>query len=138
MRVILDTNVVVSALIQRGAPYQIVDRLLADGRMELCLSPALVEEYSAVLNRKKFSVYKDFHARALMLLADLVQRASMFTPTIRLELVKDPADNRLLELAQTCGADYLVTGNTNDFKISRHGATRIISPRDFLDILEEA
>lgn len=137
MRVILDTNVVVAALIQRGAPYQIIDHLLADSRMELCLSPALVEEYTMVLGRRKFSMYKDFHARALMLLADLVRHASIFSPSIKLDVVKDRADNRFLELAQTCGADYFITGNSRDFNMTRHGVTRILAPKEFLDVLEQ-
>ena len=132
---ILDTNVVVSALIQRGAPYQVVDTVLADSRLDLCLSPALVEEYTLVLGRRKFSVYKDFHTRALTLVADLLRRASIYSPTIRLDLVNDPADNRLLGLAQTCAADYLITGNIRDFRISSHGVTRIVTPRDFLEVL---
>ena len=70
MRLILDTNVLVSALIQRNYPFFIVDRVLADDKLQLCLSEPLVTEYAEVLNREKFSKFPDFHFRAQALLAD--------------------------------------------------------------------
>jgi hypothetical protein len=135
MRLILDTNVLVSALIQRNYPYFIVDRVLADDTLQLCLSEQLLAEYVEVLNREKFSRFPDFHFRAQTLLADLETRALKFSPTIRLNIISDPADNRLLELAETCQADYLVTGNTNDFTIAEHKETRIVSPKEFFELL---
>ncbi len=96
MRLILDTNVLVSALIQRNYPYFIVDRVLADDTLQLCLSEQLLAEYVEVLNREKFSRFPDFHFRAQTLLADLETRALKFSPTIRLNIISDPADNRLL------------------------------------------
>lgn len=52
MRLILDTNIIVSALIQRNYPYFIVDRILADDSLQLCLSEQLFAEYVEVLNRE--------------------------------------------------------------------------------------
>lgn len=135
MRLILDTNVIVSALIQRNYPFFIVDRVLADDTLQLCLSEQLLAEYVEVLNREKFSKFSDFHFRSQTLLADLETRAMKFSPTIRLNIISDPADNRLLELAETCQADYLVTGNTNDFTIAEHKETRIVSPNEFFELL---
>ena len=137
MRLILDTNVLVSALLQRSYPYFIVDRILADSTLQLCLSEQLFTEYVEVLNREKFIKFPDFHFRAQTLLTDIEQRALRFTPTIRLNIINDDADNRLLELAETCQAAYLVTGNTNDFTMVEHKVTRIISPKDFFELLNK-
>jgi len=109
MRFILDTNVLVSALIQRNYPYLIVDRVLVDGSLQLCISKQLFTEYLDVLNRDKFSRFADFHARAQTLLADIESRALKFTPTSIVDIISDHADNRLLELAEACQADYIVT-----------------------------
>jgi putative PIN family toxin of toxin-antitoxin system len=135
MRLILDTNVLVSALIQRNYPYFIVDRVLTDDTLQLCLSEQLLAEYVEVLNREKFSKFPDFHFRAQTLLTDLETRALKFSPTIRLNIISDPADNRLLELAETCQADYLLTGNTHDFTLAEHKETRIVSPKEFFELL---
>lgn len=135
MRLILDTNVLVSALIQRNYPYFIVDRILADDNLQLCLSDQLFSEYVEVLSRDKFSRFPDFHFRAQALLVDLESRAKRFSPSVRLDIISDLADNRLLELAEACRADYLVTGNTNDFTLTEHKGTQIVSPKEFFELL---
>jgi len=135
MRLILDTNVLVSALIQHNYPYFIVDRVLADSSLQLCISEQLFTEYLDVLNRDKFSRFADFHARAQTLLADIESRAFKFTPTSSVDILSDNADNRLLELAETCQADYIVTGNTNDFTMTEYKGTKIVSPKEFFELL---
>lgn len=137
MRLILDTNVLVSALIQRNYPFFIVDRILADDKLQLCLSEPLFAEYLEVLNREKFSRFPDFHFKAQALLADIESRALKFTPTVRLNIINDNADNRLLELAETSRLDYLVTGNTNDFTTTEYKGTKIISPKEFFELLNK-
>ena len=137
MRIILDTNVIVSALIQRNYPYFILDNILADNNLDLCISPKLFAEYLDVLNRNKFSRFPDFHARAQALLADIEGRSTMFEPSITVSIIKDDADNRLLELAEACNADYIVTGNTNDFTILEYKGTKIVSPKDFFELLNQ-
>ena len=137
MRLILDTNVLVSALIQRNYPYFIIDLVLADNTLQLCISDQLFAEYIEVLNREKFSKFSDFHARALILLADLEGRALKFHPSIKIDVIGDDPDNRLLELAETCHADYIVTGNTNDFTMTEYKGTKIVSPKGFFELLNE-
>jgi putative PIN family toxin of toxin-antitoxin system len=137
MRLILDTNVLVSALIQRNYPYLIVDLILADNTLQLCISDQLLTEYVEVLNREKFSKFSDFHARAQILLADLESRALKFSPTVKVDIIADDPDNRLLELAETCQADYIVTGNTHDFTMTEYKGTKIASPKEFFELLNK-
>lgn len=137
MQLILDTNVLVSALIQRSYPYFIVDNVLANKSLQLCISDKLFAEYLDVLNREKFSRFPDFHARAQTLLADIESCSSKFEPTIMVDIISDEADNRLLELAETCSADYLVTGNTNDFTMTDYKKTKIVSPKNFFELLNK-
>ena len=137
MRLILDTNVLVSALIQRNFPYLIVDQILADDKLRLCLSEQVFAEYVAVLSREKFSRFPDFHFRAQTLLADIESQALKFNPAISLDIISDKADNRLLELAETCQADYLVTGNTSDFTMTEYKGTKIVSPKELFELLNK-
>ncbi len=137
MRLILDTNVLVSALIQRNYPYFIVDRILADDSLQFCLSEPLFAEYVEVLNREKFRKFPDFHFRAQTLLADLENRALRLNPVVSLNIINDLADNRLLELAETCHADYIVTGNTNDFTMIEYKGTKIVSPKELFELLNK-
>jgi putative PIN family toxin of toxin-antitoxin system len=95
----------------------------------------IVSEYVEVLSREKFSRFPDFHARAQVLLADIEAHSMKFTPGTRVEVIADGPDNRLLELAEVCEADYLVTGNTNDFTMPEYKWTKIVSPREFFEII---
>lgn len=135
MRIILDTNVLVSALIQRSYPYYILDNVLADPALQLCISDKLFAEYIDVLNRDKFSRFPEFLAKAQVLLADIGTRSLRFEPTTTVTLIHDAADNRLLELAETCEADYIVTGNTTDFTMSEYKGTKIRSPKAFFELI---
>lgn len=137
MRLILDTNVLVSANIQRSYPYFIVDRVFADPNLEICFSAELFTEYVDVLKREKFAKFPDFHSRAQTLLNDIQTIGFQFTTTTKVKLIKDDPDNRLLELAETCRADYLVTGNTNDFTMSEYKGTKIVSPKEFFEIINK-
>jgi predicted nucleic acid-binding protein len=58
-----------------------------------------------------------------------------FAPKTKVDLIADEPDNRLLELAETCEADFIVTGNTNDFTMQEYRGTKIVSPREFFEII---
>ena len=137
MRLILDTNVLVSANIQRSYPYFIVDRVFADPNLEICFSAELFTEYVDVLNREKFAKFPDFHSRAQSLLSDIQTFGFQFATVTKVRLIKDEPDNRLLELAETCRAEYLVTGNTNDFTMTEYKGTLIVSPKQFFEIINK-
>lgn len=130
-KIVIDTNVLVSALIQRSYPYYIMIEIFSNDKIQLCLSDELFEEYFNVLNRKKFSKYPDFIANAQILLIDIEKIAVKYTPSVRLEIIHDADDNKLLELAETSHADFLVTGNTNDFTMQEYKWTKILTPKEY-------
>lgn len=133
-KIIIDTNVFVSALIQRSYPYYIVSELFSDTNIELCISNEVFEEYYDVLNREKFLKYSDFATKAQTLLVDIQKRATKYSPELRLTIINDVDDNKLLELAETSNADFLITGNTNDFTIKEYKTTKIVTPKEYWEI----
>ena len=132
-KVIVDTNVLVSALIQRSYPYLIINELFIERKIELCLSIEILQEYYHVLNRKKFSKYPDFLLKAETLLADIETKATNFNPKIKVKIIKDHDDNKFLELAGESKANFLITGNTNDFTMASYKRTKIVSPKEYWD-----
>ncbi|HZY40311.1 MAG TPA: putative toxin-antitoxin system toxin component, PIN family, partial [Mucilaginibacter sp.] len=102
-------------------------------KIQLCVSDDLMFEYYEVLRREKFAKYTDFVFRAEMLLADIERSATFCQPKMTLQIIKDFADNRLLELADESAAQFLVTGNTNDFTMNKHKECRIITPKDYYE-----
>lgn len=130
-KVVIDTNVMVSALIQRSYPYQIIFELFIDEKFQLCVSDELLAEYYEVLSREKFSKFHDFFIRAESLLADIEAKSVKYFPKIALNLISDEDDNMILELADECAADFVITGNTNDFTFPTYKQTKIVTPRAY-------
>jgi uncharacterized protein len=130
-KIVIDTNVFVSGLIQRSYPYLIVNNLFIEGKFELCISDDLLQEYYLVFRRRKFHKYPDFTNRAETLIADIETKSKKFSPTNRLTIISDKDDNKLLELAGECKADFLITGNTNDFTIKKYKSTKIVTPKEY-------
>jgi putative PIN family toxin of toxin-antitoxin system len=107
MRVVADTNTIVSGLGWRGSPAQVFDAALA-GDLTLITSPALRDELSRVLRYPKLtSVFSD-PDRIVNLLG---ATAETVHPSLLLAVVDDEPDNRVLEAAVTGQADAIVTGD---------------------------
>jgi hypothetical protein len=130
-KIVIDTNVIVSSLIQRSYPYKIIYELFIDDKFVLCVSEELMAEYYQVLSRPKFARFPDFFGKAENLLADIETKAQKFVPSTKLDLILDKDDNMILELADECKADFIVTGNTNDFTFSEYKQTKIVSPKEY-------
>ena len=132
-RIVIDTNVIISSLIQKSYPYTIVNELFIDDKIEMCVSDELLAEYYDVLRREKFARFHDFFSRAEALLAEIETKATMFNPKIRLNLISDADDNMVLELADECIADFVITGNTTDFIFPTYKETKIVTPREYCE-----
>lgn len=130
-RIVIDTNVIVSSLIQLGYPNLIIKELFIEQKFELCTSEELLAEYYEVLARPRFSKFQDFFIRAEALLVEIVSKATMYAPAITLDLISDGDDNMILELADECLADFIITGNTTDFTFPTYKKTKIVTPREY-------
>ena len=97
----------------------------------MCVSEVLMAEYYEVLSRPKFAKFHDFFTRAEALLVDIENRATKFVPAIKLDLISDADDNMILELADECLADFIITGNTTDFTFPTYKQTKIITPKEY-------
>jgi len=131
LRVVLDTNVVVSGLLhQKGAPAAILDA--ATSKQYRCyISESLLDEYQEVLARDYLGLDQ---RRATRFIGALREVALFVVPRKKVVIARDPDDDRVMECALEAGADFIVTGNTRDFPAQFHGV-RVVTPRDFLFIL---
>jgi uncharacterized protein len=130
-KIVIDTNVIVSSLIQRGFPNLIISELFIEEKFQLCISDELLAEYYEVLARPKFSKFHDFFNRAETLLVDIETKAKKYSPKITLSIISDDDDNMILELADECEADFIITGNSNDFTFPNYKHTKIITPKEY-------
>ena len=130
-KIVIDTNVLVYSIIQRSYPYRIIYELFVVDKFECCISEQLLAEYYEVLSRPKFAKFQDFFHRAESLLADIERKAQKYKPTIQLDLISDKDDNMILELADVCLADFVITGNTTDFTFATYKQTQIVTPKEY-------
>lgn len=132
-KIILDTNVVVSALISNSFPTFILYDLVLTRKVYICLSDSVLSEYIGVLKRDKFDRFRDFRPKADVVINKMREISLFYSNTPKVELLIDASDDKFLELAIASAADYLITGNTSDFKIPQFENTIIITPREYWD-----
>jgi len=134
MRVVYDTNVLVSAALKPGSIPAVLVSLALVQRVHLCVSPPILAEYKEVLHRPKFG----FEAPSIdALLADLTRTALLVHPTMPLTVALDEADNRFLECVLEASAVFLVTGNLRHFPVATFEGIQILEPARFARMLAE-
>jgi uncharacterized protein len=123
MRVVLDTNILLSALINRhGTPAQLIGGW-RERRYDLLTSTEQLIELGGV-------------ARRPVLRARIVPSTVVLTRLPAVERSADPADNFLLAMAEAGNANYLVSGDRRGvLALGTHGITQILRAREFLDVL---
>lgn len=134
MRVIVDTNILLGALINpHGLPAELVD-CWRTGRFALVTSREQLLELGEVARRPTLRKYVDV-ARAGRFISDLCELAEVLHRPPAAERNRDPDDDFLLATAASVAADYLVTGDESDLLVLKsHGATRIVTARHWLQI----
>jgi putative PIN family toxin of toxin-antitoxin system len=132
-KLILDTNIIISALISNSIPTTILYELVLTQKVKTCLSDEIFSEYVAVMNRPKFARYANFKTNADVLLSKLREISTFYKTDQKVEVLTDASDNKFLELAAVSSADYLITGNILDFQLTEFEYTRIMSPREYWD-----
>ena len=134
LRVVIDTNVLVSALLKPDSVPGLIFSLVLEGELILCLSEPIATEYEEVLQREKFKKLNQKKVKAL--LSRLKSQAEWAEPKVHLNITKaDPEDNKFLEWAEEAGADFLVTGNTKHFPPGKYKGTIILTPVGFLSVM---
>ncbi|MBI2041293.1 MAG: putative toxin-antitoxin system toxin component, PIN family [DPANN group archaeon] len=133
MRVVLYTNVLISAFGWPGGnEYQIVHKCFKK-EVELVCSPEIIEEFEQVALRPKFefSVEEiDEFISALLEIANVVQPDEHFSAVIQ-----DPTDNKFLDAAVAGKAQFIVSGDKHLLNIKEFRGVKIITPAEFVKVL---
>lgn len=131
IRVVLDTNILVSALLQPlGPPAQVFLLALGD-TVQMCVSGVIFAEYEEVIRRPRLRRTEE---TILSALETIRRKAFWVRPSDPVRGCSDPDDDVFLECAQASSASYLVTGNVRDFP-RRWVGTEVVTPRHFLEIV---
>jgi putative PIN family toxin of toxin-antitoxin system len=137
MRVVIDTNVIVSAFLSpTGPPAQLLT-LLEQEAFELLVSEPILAEYQRALGYRKVRARHGMdNATLVEVIDDLRAVALLVDPTESLEVVpQDAADDMFFECAVTGGAAYIVSGDANVLAVDVFRGIGVVSPALFLELL---
>jgi len=130
MKVVLDTNVLISAIFFSGPPARILSAWI-DDEFELVVSTDILEEYREVAIR----IGERFPDVELGPVLDrIVSNALLVAPAhLPVDACTDPKDIKFLECAVACAADAVVSGDRALLRASGYGGVAVLTPRQFVD-----
>jgi len=131
VKVVLDTNVVVSGLLTRTGACSLILDLIVDGRLVVAVDSRMLDEYERVCGEPRLALVADAVRELLHLLGDVADKVT--AAPLKAD-VPDPDDLPFLEVATEADA-VLVTGNKKHFPRRVTGPVRVMSPRECLDAL---
>jgi putative PIN family toxin of toxin-antitoxin system len=131
MKIVLDTNVLVSGLLTPFGPSGEIVRMLFSGELILQIDARILSEYQDVLNRPKFKFNKDH----IGLLLDFIKQYGQFVSSSPLQNpLPDPDDEPFLEVAIAGNVKALITGNSVHYPNLLREGIKIVSSAEFIDI----
>jgi putative PIN family toxin of toxin-antitoxin system len=131
LRLVIDTNVVVSAALKPEGLQRTVVLLAMTKPALWYVSDAIVSEYAMVLARPELKIRRSLRQQLLQLIKN---HTRVVSPPSLAQVTSDPADNMFVECADAARADYFVTGNQRHFPEFWKN-TKIISSREFLSVI---
>jgi len=127
---IIDTNVVISiAVFSLFSPTSALEKILSSGI--LVFSEQVLQEYAETLSRNKFDKYISIEKR-LVFLQKLIEKGILITVSEEIKACRDPKDDKYLELALTCNASCIITGDKDLLVLNPFKDISILTPVDFI------
>ncbi len=130
MRIVLDTNVLVSGLLSPFGPPGEIVRLVSSGTVTLRLDARLLAEYDEVLARPRFGFGRDAVTALLDYLNFTSEAVAAEPMPVRLP---DRDDEPFLEVALACDAECLVTGNLANYPVDARAGVNVLSPAQLME-----
>ena len=129
MRIVVDTNVVISGVFFGGAPRQILNAIVAS-ELTACATTEIVDEYMEIvdemISRKQGKLNRN-------ILSPLIHALEIIEPSTRVTLSRDPDDDKFLGCAKDAKALYIVSGDKDLLVLERYESIEIITAREFCD-----
>ena len=130
MKLVLDTNIFISAFYWGGNPQKIIDKII-EGTDELYISDKILKEISAVMSRPKFKSTQDIIERYIKTIEKIGKK--VFISGEIKGICRDKEDDDKIECGITSGADFLITGDNDLLILGNYQNLKIISINDYLN-----
>lgn len=129
MRIVVDTNVIISGVFFGGAPRQILNAIVIS-KVTACATTEIVDEYLEIVDemvsRKQGNINKN-------ILSPLIHSLEMIEPRTQVKLSRDPDDDKFIGCAKDAKALYIVSGDKDLLVLERYENIEIITAREFCD-----
>lgn len=138
IRVVIDLNIIISALITRGETIRKLMKHWQKEDFEIISSPGLITELEDKLHTVKIAGTYDLSDKDIDAAIILIKTNSdhiVVPPQEHIKVTGDPEDDYILATAKVGGAHFIITGDNKLKKLGLHAGIKIVSPREFLDIL---
>ena len=134
LRVVADTNVLVSAIIAKGNEYLLLKEAKL-GHIRLVLSLQIIKELKGVLSRPKFGFSNE---QVESVAKHIISLSEIIVATSRVDVVKeDPSDNKIIEAAIDGEADYIVSGDKELLRLQKFKNIKIVSSATLLRVISQ-
>ena len=129
MKIVVDTNVVISGIFFGGVPRKIVEAV-ADGAIDAYATAEILDEYmgiiASMLERKQGRINQS-------ILSPLFSSIKIIETASRIEVCRDPDDNKFIECAVDAKALYIVSGDNDLLDINEYDGICIITAKEFCE-----
>ena len=134
MKIVLDTNIIVSAFLKPRSNAARILRLILQGNLSIAVNEYILAEYYEVLARPKFGLNVD----KVNIVLEFIRKRGIKAPTLAESFsLPDRSDVPFLEAALATGADAVITGNKKHFPSKSCKGQKVITPREFKNGLGE-
>jgi len=135
MRLVLDTNVLISGTFWSGASYKIM-QLIDEGKFELVLSKEILTEYDKIVHSNE--ILEKIETLQQLAIAAAVRKillkAKLVAPKLKLDVLKaDPDDNKILEAAIEGQASFIISNDKHLTGLRTYNGIKIVTPEEFLN-----
>lgn len=129
MRIVVDTNVVISGVFFGGAPAEILKAIVSN-KVTACASKEIVGEYLEIvdemISRKQGKLNN-------IILLTLIESLEIIEPRSHIEISRDPDDDKFIECAKDADALYIVSGDNDLLVIKQYENIKIVTAKEFYD-----
>ena len=134
MRLVVDTNIMISALGWKGPEYTLMTSIF-EGKTEIFFTAEILSEFQKVVQRTRLGFSRDDIEEFMVALLEI---GTLVVPEKKVNVIKaDPSDNMFLECAQETKADFLVSGEDHLLRLKEFEGTRIVRARKVLEHFQE-
>lgn len=136
LRVVLDTNIIVSRSIKKNDDSEKLFAALKNRKIALVISYSILEEIIEVLSRPRIRKFTKMGKKQIKQLASLLLgRAIVTEPHQQVTVCRDRADNKFIEAAISGRAEYIVSGDKDLLDLQTHKTIKIINLKEFVELL---